>query len=180
MGAYLVQTVGGGVLPIPHHEAARPRPQYVPRLRLRPAVILLRLVLGIDDCNEAGIGSVPEWVVWGVCQQLGGVPGECNTDSVRGNLNQKSKQSSGSKMNCQHNGNMRGCDTFPKMKKTGSHGRLQIALDTGILAEANKFCSSQSCQRCDSSHGYNGHALCKEGANNIGMFLTQQISVGGL
>ncbi len=85
VSAYLVQSVGGGVLPIPHHEAARPRPQHVPRLRLCPAVVLLRLVLGVDDCNEAGIGGVSEGVVWGVCQQLGGVPGGCSSNSVKGN-----------------------------------------------------------------------------------------------
>ena len=89
MSAHLVQSVGWGVLPVPHHEAARPRPQHVPRLRLCPAVILLRLVLGVDDCNEPGIGGVPEGVVWGVCQQLGGVPWGCDTDSVRGNQSRK-------------------------------------------------------------------------------------------
>ena len=89
MSVYLVQSVGWGVLPIPNHEAARPRPQHVPRLRLRPAVILLRLVLGVDDCNEAGVGGVSEGVVGGVCQQLGGVPGGCNTDSARGNPEHK-------------------------------------------------------------------------------------------
>ncbi len=85
VSVYLVQSVGWGVLPIPHHEAARPRPQHVPRLRLRPAVILLRLVLGVDDCNEAGIGGVSEGGVGGVCQQLWCVPGGCNPNSVRGN-----------------------------------------------------------------------------------------------
>ncbi len=104
---YLVQSVGWGVLPIPHHEAARPRPQHVPRLRLRPAVILIPLVLGKDDCNEAGIGGVSEGVVWGVCQQLGGVPGGCSSNSVKGSSEYTTctlvsdKQSCGSKVTWQ-------------------------------------------------------------------------------
>lgn len=133
MSVYLVQSVGWGVLPVPHHEAARPRPQHVPRLRLRPAVVLLRLVLGVDDCNEAGIGGVSEGVVWGVCQQLGGVPGGCNTDLVRGNSEHTTcrlgseKQSCGSIVTCPCIGKIGGMQFDPKMKKKGSCGRLQAA-----------------------------------------------------
>lgn len=61
-------------------------------------------MLGIDDCNEAGISGVSEGVVGGVCQQLRGVPGGCKANSVRAKPEQTTskllgeKQSSGSKV----------------------------------------------------------------------------------
>ena len=63
-----------GIVPQANYEAAARAAHEVASLRLCPAVILGRAVLGIHHRQERCVGRVPEGCIWGVGQQMGGVP----------------------------------------------------------------------------------------------------------
>ncbi len=71
---YLVIAAHRGVVPEANHEAASRAAHEVASLRFRPAVVLGRAVLGIHHRQERCVGRVPEGCIWGVGQQMGGVP----------------------------------------------------------------------------------------------------------